>query len=203
MLRESNVIWHNHKVSKKDRENINGHQSCILWFTGLPSSGKSTIANKLEEILHKNGVRTYVLDGDNVRHGLNRDLGFTIEDRKENIRRIGEVAKLFIDAGILTLTAFISPFRKDRETVRKLVKEGEFIEIHAKCSLETCKRRDPKGLYKKAMAGEIKDFTGISQPYEEPVDPEIVIETDKLSVDESVNKILAYLKSHNNIRIGR
>ncbi|KPK41442.1 MAG: adenylylsulfate kinase [Omnitrophica WOR_2 bacterium SM23_29] len=196
MLKEKNIVWHPHRVNQKDREKIKEHKSCVIWFTGLPSSGKSTIAHELEYGLNKRGKHTYVLDGDNIRHGLNRNLGFSREDRKENIRRIGEVVKLFVDAGIVTIAAFISPFRKDREAVRNLLKDGEFIEIYTKCPIEVCMERDPKNLYKKAMAGEIKEFTGISQPYEEPLNSEIMLETDKLSVSESVNKILNYLKSH-------
>jgi len=194
MQKTKNIVWHEHKVKRADREKIKGHRPCVLWFTGLPSSGKSTIANELEHALNRRGVHTYVLDGDNVRHGLNKNLGFSVEDRKENIRRIGEVAKLFVDAGVLPITAFISPFIEDRKTARALMGEGEFVEIYAKCALETCKERDPKGLYKKALAGEIKEFTGVSQPYEEPPNPEIVIETDVLSVEESVKKILCYLE---------
>jgi len=190
---QKNIVWHEHKVSRRDREVIKGHKPCILWFTGLPSSGKSTIANELEHVLNKRGAHTYVLDGDNVRHGLNKNLGFSKEDRKENIRRVGEVAKLFVDAGILPITAFISPFKEDRDMVRALMKEGEFIEVFIKCPLEVCMERDPKGLYKKAIAGEVKDFTGISHPYEEPSNSEIVIKTDKISVKEAVDVIVEYL----------
>lgn len=196
MTKPKNIIWHPHRVSQKDREKIKEHKSCIIWFTGLPSSGKSTVAHELEYSLNKMGIHTYVLDGDNIRHGLNRNLGFSREDRKENIRRIGEVVKLFVDAGIMTITAFISPFREDREVVRSLLEDGKFIEIYAKCPIEVCMQRDPKNLYRKAMSGEIKEFTGVSQPYEEPLNPEIVLETDKLSIEESVNKIVAYLNSH-------
>lgn len=201
MVKNKNIVWHDHRVSKEEREKIKNHRSRILWFTGLPSSGKSTIAHELEHTLNRKGIHTYVLDGDNVRHGLNKDLGFTKEDRKENIRRIGEVAKLFIDTGILTITAFISPFIEDRETVRDLVKEGEFIEVYVKCPLSVCMERDPKGLFKKAIAGEIKDFTGISHPYEEPQYPEILIESDELSVGESVGKIMDYLKENEIITV--
>ena len=196
MLKKNCIVWHPHRVSREDREKIKNQKACVLWFTGLPSSGKSTIAHELEFIFNKRGIHTYVLDGDNVRHGLNKDLGFTTEDRKENIRRIGEVAKLFVDAGILTITAFISPFIEDRKFARSLVGEGEFIEIYTKCSLSVCEKRDPKGLYKKAIAGEIKDFTGISHPYEEPSSPEILLETDRLSIEECINKILTYLQEH-------
>jgi len=196
VLKKNCIVWHPHRVSREDREKIKNQKACVLWFTGLPSSGKSTIAHELEFIFNKRGIHTYVLDGDNVRHGLNKDLGFTTEDRKENIRRIGEVAKLFVDAGILTITAFISPFIEDRKFARSLVGEGEFIEIYTKCSLSVCEKRDPKGLYKKAIAGEIKDFTGISHPYEEPSSPEILLETDRLSIEECINKILTYLQEH-------
>ena len=188
-----NIVWQPTKVSKEDRRRLNGHGSCVLWFTGLSGSGKSTLATEVEKELFQRGVRTYVLDGDNIRHGLNRDLGFGKDDRKENIRRIGEVAKLFVDAGIVTLTAFISPYREDRDMVRALFEPGEFIEIYVKCSLEECERRDPKGLYQKARRGEIRDFTGISAPYEEPVRPELVVETDRETVENSVQKILSHL----------
>jgi len=190
-----NIVWQPTKVSKEDRRRLNRHGSCVLWFTGLSGSGKSTLATEVEKELFQRGIRTYVLDGDNIRHGLNRDLGFGKEDRKENIRRIGEVAKLFVDAGIVTLTAFISPYREDRDMVRALFEPGEFIEIYVKCSLEECERRDPKGLYKKARRGEIRDFTGISAPYEEPVFPELVVETDRETVENSVQKILSHLRA--------
>lgn len=201
MLKAKNIVWHPHRVSQKDREKIKGHKSCVIWFTGLPSSGKSTVAHELEYTLNKKGMHTYVLDGDNIRHGLNKNLGFSKEDRKENIRRIGEIAKLFVDTGIVTIAAFISPFREDRETVRNLVKTGEFIEVYTKCPISVCKERDPKKLYEKAMAGEIKEFTGVSHPYEEPFNPEILLETDKLSVEECVGRILVYLKSYNFLKI--
>jgi adenylylsulfate kinase len=191
----TNIVWHNTTIDKSQRRQLKGHQSGILWLTGLSGSGKSTLANALEQKLHTIGVHSYVLDGDNVRHGLNRNLGFSPEDRKENIRRIGEVGKLFIDAGVLTVTAFISPFREDRELARSLVENGEFIEIYVKCPIDECEKRDPKGLYQKAREGKILEFTGISSPYEEPDRPEIVIESDKQSVDQSVNIIIDYLKS--------
>ncbi|MFC1753128.1 adenylyl-sulfate kinase [Thermoproteota archaeon] len=197
MGKQKNIHWHPHSVSKEKRGSIKNHKACILWFTGLPSSGKSTIAHKLESVLNQTERHTYVLDGDNIRHHLNKDLGFSAEDRKENIRRIGEVARLFVDAGLLTIAAFISPYRIDRQMVRELVGTGEFVEIFTKCSVEKCVERDPKGLYKKAIAGEIKNFTGISAPYEEPANAEIIIETDKLTVEESVEKILAFLASQN------
>jgi adenylylsulfate kinase len=188
-----NIVWHDHRVSKAERKRLNKHQACIIWFTGLPSSGKSTIAGAVEHQLYTRGIRTYLLDGDNVRHGLNRDLGFSPEDREENIRRIGEVAKLFVDAGMVTLVAFISPYRRDRERVRAGVEAGEFVEVYVKCPVEVCEQRDVKGFYRKAKQGEIKDFTGVSAPYEEPLKPEILLETEKLSVEESVKKILDYL----------
>ena len=190
----TNITWHDAKVSKQDRRSLTGHQSAILWFTGLSGAGKSTLSVEVEKELHKRGIHTYVLDGDNIRHGLNKNLGFSPQDRKENIRRIGEVSKLFVDAGVMTLTAFISPYREDREMVRNLVEDGEFIEIYVKCSLEECEKRDPKGLYKKARAGEIKGFTGIDDPYEEPVNPELVVETDRDTLEQSVEKVIRYLE---------
>ncbi len=188
------IIPHEGNIKKEDRQRQKGHKSAILWFTGLSGSGKSTLAHAVEERLFEMGIHTYVLDGDNIRSGLNKDLGFSAEDREENIRRIGEVAKLFVDAGIITLTAFISPYKKDRQLVRNLVENGEFIEIYVKCPLEVCEQRDVKGLYKKARAGIIKNFTGIDDPYEEPENPEIIVETDKESLEESVNKIIKYLE---------
>ena len=190
------VYWHPHKVSKEDRQRIKGHKSAIIWFTGLSGSGKSTLANELEYRLNKLGIHTFLLDGDNVRHGLNSDLGFSPEDREENIRRVGEVAKLFVDAGLVVLVSFISPYRKDRRRARSLVEPDEFIEVYVKCPLEVAEQRDPKGLYKKAREGVIQDFTGISAPYEEPENPEIIVETDKLTIDESVRKIFNYLKNN-------
>jgi len=181
------------KTTRKSRENLKGHRSCIIWFTGLPASGKSTIANELDYILNTKGIHSYVLDADDIRLGLNKDLCYTKEDRSENIRRVGEVAKLFMDAGIVTITAFISPFREDRTMVRNLVKEDEFIEIYTKCPISVCQERDPKGLYKIAINGEIENFTGINHPYEEPLNPEILLETDRLSISESINKIITYI----------
>lgn len=192
-----NIVWHSTTISKLDRQKLNQHKSGILWFTGLSGSGKSTIANALEKRLYEQGIRSYLLDGDNVRHGLNKDLGFSAEERKENIRRISEVAKLFVDAGTLVLTAFISPFREDRQIARDLVDSDEFIEIYIKCSLEECENRDPKGLYVKARNGQIPDFTGISSPYEEPIKPDVIVETDRLSVEEAVDLIIDYLQSNN------
>lgn len=187
------IIPHSPIITKKDRQKLNGHKSCILWFTGLSGSGKSTLAHKVEEILFEMDIRTYVLDGDNIRMGLNKNLGFSKEDREENIRRIAEVAKLFVDAGIIVLTAFISPYRKDRNLARSLVEKEEFVEIYVKCPLEVCEKRDVKGLYEKARKGIIKQFTGIDDPYEEPENPEIVIETDKQTLEESANKVVSYL----------
>lgn len=194
MSKSTNIVWHESSVTKEDRQKLNNHKSGVLWFTGLSGSGKSTVSVALEKEIHALGIRTYLLDGDNVRHGLNKNLGFSPEDRTENIRRIGEVGKLMSDAGVLTLSAFISPYQEDRDQVRALLEEDEFIEIYVKCSVDACEARDPKGLYKKARAGEIKGFTGIDAPYEEPVKPEITIETDKQSLEESVQVIIAYLK---------
>jgi adenylylsulfate kinase len=191
-----NITWHEGKVTKQHRQLLNRHKSAILWFTGLSGSGKSTISVELEKKLYELGFKTYRLDGDNIRHGLNKDLGFSEEDRNENIRRIGEVSKLMVDAGILTLTAFISPFKRERQSVRTMMEDGEFIEIHVQASIEACERRDPKGLYKKARDGKIKGFTGIDSPYEAPDSPEIVIDTESLTIDESVEKILSYLQAH-------
>lgn len=196
MLKSSNTVWHNATVTRTLREQMNGHKSAVLWFTGLSGAGKSTIAHAVEQRLYELGCRTYVLDGDNVRHGLCGDLGFSLEDRHENIRRIGEMAKLFGDAGIITLTAFISPLRSSREYVRQLVGE-DFIEIYCRCSVDICESRDAKGLYKKARAGEIKDFTGISSPYEEPEHPEIIIDTGLLSIELSAATVINYLQLHN------
>lgn len=191
----SNIVWHHHSVDKSARSQLNGHRPAILWFTGLSGAGKSTIANAVEAQLHARGVRTYLLDGDNVRHGLCGDLGFSDRDRVENIRRIGEVAKLFVDAGVLVLTAFISPFRADRAMVRQLVGAGEFIEIHINTSLEVCEQRDPKGLYKKARSGEIRHFTGIDSDYEAPLNPELLLDTGHLSVDAAAAAVVAYLQA--------
>jgi adenylylsulfate kinase len=194
-----NVVWHHATVTRSHREGQNGHKSVILWFTGLSSSGKSTLAHSVEEKLHRMGSRTYVLDGDNVRHGLCSDLGFDRESRIENIRRIGEMSKLFMEAGIITLTAFISPFMADRERVRSLVPHGEFLEIFCDCPLEICEQRDPKGFYKKARAGEIKEFTGISSPYEAPANPDLTVDTT-LSIEECVDKIMKLMVARNIIR---
>lgn len=190
-----NLTWHNAGVSHSQRHDLNGHKSCVIWFTGLSGSGKSTIANRLDAALYARKVRSYVLDGDNLRHGLNRDLGFSPEDRKENIRRVGEAAKLLADAGLVVITAFISPYQSDRDAVRGLFQDGEFVETWLDCSLETCRQRDPKGLYKKADAGEIADFTGVSAPYEVPLNPEITIPGDQFTEEETVNVIIDWLKN--------
>lgn len=193
----ANIVWHSTSISKQERQQLKGHKSGILWLTGLSGSGKSTLANALEQRLVELGVHSYILDGDNVRHGLNKDLGFRSEDRKENIRRIGEAAKLFVDAGILTITAFISPFREDRALARSLVEPGEFVEVYVQCPMEECEQRDPKGLYKKAREGLIPEFTGISSPYEEPVAPELTVPSHLLTVEESVDRIIQYLQDRN------
>jgi len=193
MSNNKNIIWHDHHVTKEERSALKGQKPCIVWFTGLSGSGKSTIANALEVKLLELQKHTYLLDGDNIRMGLNKGLTFSDEDRVENIRRIGEVSKLFVDSGLIVLTAFISPFRKERESVRGLVDENEFIEVFINTPLEVCEQRDPKGLYKKARKGEIANFTGISSAYEVPTDPEIEIKTDRLSLQESVDTIVHYL----------
>lgn len=189
----TNLTWHEAAIQKEERQHKNGYEGKIVWFTGLSASGKSTIANAFSRRLFDLNRQVYVLDGDNIRQGLNSDLGFGDEARKENIRRIGEVAKLFIDSGQYVLTAFISPFREDRQTVRDLVGEGEFIEVYVKCSIEACEERDPKGLYEKARKKEIPSFTGISSPYEEPLNPEIVLNSEKYSVEECVEQLLKEL----------
>ena len=195
-ITNQHTVWHAPTIQREHREKLNGHKGAILWFTGLSGAGKSTIAHALEDTLHKQNIRTYVLDGDNVRRGLCKDLGFTDTDRAENIRRIGEVSRLMMQAGVITLTAFISPFRSDRQIARSLVDTGDFIEIYCKAPLEVCEGRDPKGLYKKARAGQIPDFTGIDSPYEEPQTPEIVVDTEQQSVDECVETILTWLKQY-------
>jgi len=192
-----NIVWHPSSVTREDRQRMNHHGSAAIWFTGLSGAGKSIISTTLEKELIGRNVRSYVLDGDNLRHGLNSNLGFSPKDRRENIRRIGEVSKLFVDAGIFALSACISPYREDRNFVRSLFASGEFIEVYVKCSLEECERRDPKGMYRKARAGEIQGFTGISAPYEEPEHPEITIESDQVAVAEAVEIVLAYMKHRN------
>ena len=191
--KSTNTVWHHATVSRADKETLHKHKSVILWFTGLSGSGKSTLAHAVEDYLYKLGVSTFVLDGDNVRHGLCSDLGFSDRDRVENIRRIGELAKLMTEAGIITLTAFISPFKSDRNTARNLVPHGDFLEIYCKCPIETCEQRDVKGLYKKARAGEIPFFTGIGSPYEAPDLPELVVNTQEQSLQESVQLVIELL----------
>ncbi|SHE19948.1 adenylyl-sulfate kinase [methanotrophic endosymbiont of Bathymodiolus puteoserpentis (Logatchev)] len=193
--KSSNVVWHQSTVNRKRREEKNQHKSVVLWFTGLSGSGKSTLAHAVEEQLYQLGLNTFVLDGDNVRHGLNKDLSFSDTDRKENIRRISEAAKLMLEAGIITLTAFISPFREERAMARSLMPHGDFLEIHCYCPLEVCETRDVKGLYKKARNGEIKDFTGISSPYEAPTNPELRIDTHALSLEKSVQQVISLLRA--------
>ncbi|WP_010649742.1 adenylyl-sulfate kinase [Oceanobacillus massiliensis] len=200
MSEPSNIVWHNSIVTKEDRGKLNNHKGAVLWFTGLSGSGKSTLTVALEKELYDLGTHTYRLDGDNVRHGLNRNLGFSPEDRAENIRRIGEVSKLMVDAGLVTLTAFISPYRKDRDKVRAILDEHEFIEVYVKCSLEACEERDPKGLYKKARSGEISNFTGIDAPYEEPESPEVIVNTEQLSLEKCVGEIVDYLKENGYVK---
>lgn len=188
-----NIVWHDHKVTRADRSASKNQKPCLLWFTGLSGSGKSTIANALDVALHNRGYHTFLLDGDNVRHGLCGDLGFSDDDREENIRRVGEVCKLFADSGLIVMSAFISPFTSDRRLVRKLFPAGEFIEVFMDTPLETCEKRDPKGLYRKARSGQIKHFTGIDSPYEVPSHPEIRLDTSRNSVDECVDSLIAYL----------
>ncbi len=196
MTKSENVVWQEQTVTREQRQKQNGHKSFVIWFTGLSGSGKSTLANAVEAKLHELGCRSYVLDGDNVRHGLCGDLGFSEADRVENIRRIAEMTRLFVEAGVIAMTAFISPFRADRQKARDLMPEGDLIEVYCDCSLETCERRDVKGLYKKARAGIIKNYTGISSPYEKPEHAEIVVDTDALSIDEGAALILGYLREH-------
>jgi len=194
-MKTPNTIYHNATVTRERRNQLNGHKSAVIWFTGLSGSGKSTLAHSVEEELHNLDCRTFVLDGDNVRHGLSSNLTFSDVDRKENIRRIGEAAKLMMEAGVIAMTAFISPFREDRNNVRGLLSQEDFIEIFCKASLETCESRDVKGLYKRARTGEIKNYTGIDSPYEAPDNPELVIDTDGETLEESVVKVIDFLKS--------
>ena len=189
----SNVVWHNATVTRARREQLNGHRGAAIWLTGLSGAGKSTIAHSVEERLHQTGCRTIVLDGDNVRHGLCSDLGFSVLDRAENIRRISEAVKLFVDAGVIVLTAFISPHEADRVRARATVGAADFIEVYCRCALDECERRDVKGLYKRARAGEIKDFTGISAPYEAPENPEVTLDTQELPVDQCVERVVQTL----------
>ena len=192
--KSTNTTWHTATISRTDREKLHQHKSIVLWFTGLSGSGKSTLAHAVENYLHKAGKSTYVLDGDNIRHGLCSDLGFSDNDRIENIRRISETAKLLTEAGVITLTAFISPFKADRNEARKLFPHGDFIEIYCQCSIEICEKRDVKGLYKKARAGEIKSFTGIDSPYEAPIKPELIVNTQEITIEQSVKQVLILLQ---------
>ena len=187
------IKWQKTNVTKHNREILKGHKSMVVWLTGLSGSGKSTIANLVEMELFIQGIHTYLLDGDNLRHGVNKNLGFSHDDRVENIRRISEIGKLFVDAGIVTLIAVISPYKKDRDEVRQKFNKNEFIEVYVKCSLEECEKRDPKGLYKKAREGKIKNFTGIDQEYEEPILPELIIDTSKQSIKTSVSQLIDYI----------
>lgn len=196
---DTNIVWHSHAVNREERSDHKNQKPCILWFTGLSGSGKSTIANALDRALHERRYHTFLLDGDNVRHGLNKDLGFTDNDRVENIRRIGEVSKLFTDAGLIVLSAFISPFRSDRKIVSQLFPDNEFIEVYINTPLSVCEERDPKGLYKKARRGEIKHFTGIDSTYESPEKPAIELDTSMLSVTECVDRLLKLLEDKEKI----
>ena len=192
----TNTVWHQATVTREQRESLNAHKSVILWFTGLSGAGKSSLAHAVEAELFKQGSRTFVFDGDNVRHGLCSDLGFSAEDRVENIRRVGEMAKLFLDAGVIALTAFISPFLAERDRVRSLVPSGQFLEIYCKCSLKVCEERDVKGLYKRARNGEVKNFTGISSEYQAPLNAEITLQTDQQTIDKSVEQVINYLQEN-------
>lgn len=197
---ENNLYWHKHSVTAEERWKSYGYKSCVIWFTGLSAAGKSTLANVLSKELHIMQIKNYVLDGDNIRHGLNKNLGFSHDDRKENIRRIGEVAKLFVDAGLIAMAAFISPYREDRSNVRRLLGNGQFIEVFVKCPVSECERRDPKGIYKRARAGEIKEFTGVSAPYEEAENPEIILKTDEMSLEKCIKTLLNYLRENKYIQ---
>jgi len=199
----SNLTWHHVSVTRKRRERQNGHRGAILWFTGLSGAGKSTIAHAVEERLHTLGCRAFVFDGDNVRHGLCSDLGFSNQDRSENIRRIGEVAKLFVEAGTIALTAFISPFRQDRDRVRHLVQPGDFLEIYCRCPIEVCEARDDKGIYARARRGEIPDFTGISSPYKAPLNPELELDTGVNTIENEVEKVITLLYRLNIVGAGQ
>ncbi len=191
----SNVVWHQHKITRDRREALNGHRGSVIWLTGLPGSGKSTVASALEQYLHSAGYRSYVLDGDNVRHGLCGDLGFSEKDREENIRRVAEVSRLFLDAGVIVICAFVSSYRKDRERARALFREGDFIEVYCNCPVEVCERRDPKGHYRLARRGDIKEFTGVSSPYEEPTNANLILDTATYAVDECVEQACALLRN--------
>jgi len=196
----TNIIWHHATVTRERRNQQNNHKSVVLWFTGFSGSGKSTLAHAIEEQLHQQGCKTFVLDGDNIRHGLSSGLTFSEQDRKENLRRIGEVSKLFVEAGVIVLTAFISPFREDRERVRSLMPHGDFLEVYVDCPIEVCEERDVKGLYRKARAGEVKEFTGISSPYEPPEKPELTVNTEQETLEESVQKVLSLLSERSIIK---
>lgn len=203
MSKSPDVVWHHATVTRGRREKLQGHRGTALWFTGLPSAGKSTIAHAAEEKLHQLGCRTFVLDGDNIRHGLCGDLGFSEQERVENIRRVGELAKLFVEAGTIVLTAFVSPYRRDREHARGLQLHGDFLEVWCRCPVDVCEQRDPKGHYQRAREGKIRDFTGVSAPYEEPVDPDLALDTAQLSVDESVERVLVLLRDRGIIAVSR
>ncbi|MBW2714067.1 MAG: adenylyl-sulfate kinase, partial [Deltaproteobacteria bacterium] len=194
--KSTNVTWHENHVSREEREKITGQRGCTIWLTGLSGAGKSTVAVAVERLLADRGRLVYLLDGDNIRHGMNANLGFSPEDRTENIRRIGEVAKLFTDAGLICLTAFVSPYRADRDKVRELLAPGDFVEVYVEASLETCEARDTKGLYAKARAGEIPEFTGISAPYEAPEKAELVLDTNGKTIEESARELVEYLEEH-------
>lgn len=196
----NNIVWFNRFVKRDERNRLNNHKSGLIWFTGLSASGKSTIAHLVERELFDRGVRTYVFDGDNVRHGINSNLGFSREDRKENLRRIAELSKLFVDAGMIVLAAFISPYKEDREYIKKRFEGDNFLEIYVKCSVEECERRDPKGQYKKARAGIIKEYTGISSPYEEPENPDLIVDTEKIDIKTAAKKVLEFFEKRNFIR---
>lgn len=203
MIKSSSTVWHHATVTRADRERLNGHRGVIVWFTGLSGSGKSTLAHAVEEELYRLGCRTFVFDGDNVRHGLCGDLGFSERDREENIRRIGEMAKLFLEAGVIALTAFISPFAKDRRKVRALVGAGNFVEVYCRCPIEICEQRDTKGLYRRARKGEIPEFTGVSSPYEVPENPELAVATGETPLAECVDRVVAYLRQRGIITSAR
>jgi adenylylsulfate kinase len=193
----TNITWHHHNITRAEREKQGKHRGLVLWFTGLSASGKSTVANYVDELLFQRGCRSYVLDGDNIRHGLNKNLGFSAEDRAENIRRIGEVGKLFAEAGVIAITCFISPYRADRDAARALNPAGAFIEIFVDCPIEICEQRDPKGLYKKARAGQLKGFTGIDDPYEAPLNPELRLDAGTKSAEALAEEVVAYLQKSN------
>ena len=201
-LAEKNIYWQESTVTRQDRINLKGHNPAVIWLTGLSGAGKTTLSREIEKGLHEMGVHTYLLDGDNIRHGLNRDLGFSKKDRKENIRRIAEVARLFADAGLVVICAFITPYEEDRRHIKEIVGDNELINVYVKCPIDVCIKRDPKGLYKKALKGEIKGFTGIDDPYEEPARAEIVVETHRMSIQECAHIVLSYLRNNGLFRRG-